>query len=225
MSARRIGVLLAAGRGRRMGALKQVLPWGPPPHATPLVAAAFDALHVACEAMVVVVGRDQQAVLDALAPREFAAVRVDSDAEMFASVRAGLRAVEERAQWEGADVLLHLADHPIITSAVLTQVLEASKTRPGRAAMPEFRGKGGHPVFIPRELVGRICEWSGSGGLRAFWEKHPTACCRIPVKDAAVVLDLDTRDEYEDSLARVSGGAADRSPRAPGASSRGGVLS
>ena len=57
-SAKRIGVILAAGRGGRMGGQKQLTPWQSADGEKPLVAAAYDAIRPICDDMVVVLGHE-----------------------------------------------------------------------------------------------------------------------------------------------------------------------
>ena len=54
-----VGLLLAAGQGRRMGGGKQLLPWPPPDGSGTLIGSAFDHLQVACDEMIVVLGYQQ----------------------------------------------------------------------------------------------------------------------------------------------------------------------
>jgi molybdenum cofactor cytidylyltransferase len=194
---KRIGVLLAAGRGRRMGRTKQVLPVETPEGQRPLVAAAFDSIAAVCLSMVVVLGHEQAAVLSALGDRKFQRVTSDPDAEMFASTRAGLEATRQIDPQ--ADVLLHPGDHPAVERKTLNSLIRVGSNHPHCAIMPVYRGKGGHPVLIPARLVDSICSYHGAGGLRQFWTENPATCLRLVVSDSQVVKDLDTPDDYEAS--------------------------
>jgi len=199
------GVLLAAGRGQRMGALKQLLPWGTGAAAKPLVAAAFDALAPACDTMIVVAGEDHPAIVEALHPREFTTVIVDSNREMFESIRAGLRKAQRL--WPESDVLLHPADQPVIHPAIVEALRAEARRHPNAAVMPEYIGRGGHPVLIPADMLAAIIAWSGPGGLRSFWENHPRLARRVAINDASVLLDIDNPQEYAHAMDDVSGGA------------------
>ena len=64
-------MLLAAGRGRRLGGGKQFYPWPTAEGEKPLVAAAFDAVTSACDAMIVVLGHRAAEVTTALGERQF----------------------------------------------------------------------------------------------------------------------------------------------------------
>lgn len=211
-----VGVLLAAGRGRRMGTTKQLLPWplrasssNPEQMKTQsegreslgfagsrsstVVESAFDSINSFCDAMVVVVGHEHERICQALNPRRFHAVPVDPDAEMFLSICAGLRrAIELQAH----AVLLQPADHPAVAQQTLEMLWKHFVAEPSKAVMPEHQGSGGHPVIIPRNHFASILAFGKPGGLREFWRRHPAECVRVPVDDPAVTADLDVPSDY-----------------------------
>ncbi|MDP7009026.1 MAG: nucleotidyltransferase family protein [Phycisphaerales bacterium] len=177
------GVLLAAGRGSRMGQTKQLLPWGE----GTVIEASFDAIAPFCDSMVVVLGADKERIIEALGERTFTFVESDPDAEQLSSIKLGL---EETI----GDVLLHLADHPVAPEKVVKSIIS---THGDRAIIPTSGGKGGHPVFIPRKLVELIVGFQGSGGLRYFWEEHPELVTRLPIENSQeMLIDLDTPEDY-----------------------------
>lgn len=191
----RVGILLAAGRGRRMGQTKQLLPWPPGSEGCGcIVTAAYDTLADVCDRMVVVLGHDRDAVADALRPRDFTTALSDPDQPMFASLVAGFAAAGHLSP--DAIVLVHPADHPEVGRPTLDLLLETVTRDPERAAMPEYDGRGGHPVLIPVELIARIRSHAAEGGLRQFWIDHPEIRRRVPVDDPSVVRDIDTPDHY-----------------------------
>jgi CTP:molybdopterin cytidylyltransferase MocA len=161
------------------------------------VAAAFDAISPVCNAMVVVVGHEAEAVIAALGDREFGAVAVDPFAEMILSVKAGLAIA--RGMDESAQVWLHPADHPLVSRETLDLISRAADENPGRAVMPIYGEAGGHPVVIAAELVIPIVSYEGVGGLRQFWLDHADKCVRLPVDDAGVVFDIDAPSDYDAS--------------------------
>ena len=188
------GVLLAAGRGRRMGGLKQVLPWGD----STVVAAAFDGLSPYCGAgVVVVVGVDADRVIEALEPRALLEVRGDSGMEQIHSARLGLSRAVELPGVRYA--LLHPADHPEIPPSVVEAMLDRVREC-DRALIPTCGGRGGHPVLIPVSIVEAIVSCGAgeiTGGLRGYWEAHPDQVQRVEFPAAAgLVMDLDTPGDY-----------------------------
>lgn len=177
------GVLLAAGRGSRMGQTKQLLPWGE----GTVIEASFDALSSFCDSMVVILGADKEKIIETLNPRIFSVVESDPDAEQLASIKLGLKETS-------GDVLLHLADHPVVPEKVVTSIIA---TDVDKAIIPTSGGKGGHPVFIPQQVIAHIRGWNGDGGLRQFWEEHPELATRLPIENAKeMLIDLDTPEDY-----------------------------
>lgn len=189
-SRRPIGVLLAAGRGRRMGGNKQFHPWPTESGEKTLVAAAFDAVAGACDAMIVVLGHRAAEVAAALGERQFRAVQSDPDAPMFESIRVGMQAALETNP--ESTVLLQPGDHPEVQPATLEQILIFSGKHPDRAIVPEFQGRGGHPVLIPAGIAQQLLTADCPQGLGQYWSDHPELCLRLSVDDVCVVRDVDT---------------------------------
>lgn len=190
---RRIGVILAAGRGRRMGRTKQLVEWRSADGLKPLVAAAYDTVHAVCDEMVVVLGHEADVVAAALGNRAFHRVASDPDAPMFESVRAGLRAAQivDRA----ATVVLQPGDHPEVASATLSILADWSLKRPVQTIIPEYGGRGGHPVLIPATVAAILVAAQCPTGLGDFWLANPDLCIRLPIDDAAIVRDIDTTED------------------------------
>ena len=194
------GILLAAGRSRRMGKLKQLLPWPTDKGTTPLVAAAFDSIRAVCNPMLVVVGHESDKIIAALQHRDYHAVGADPDAPMYESIRSGLQRAEQLSPTQS--VLVHPADHPEVSQQTLDTVVRHATTHPQLAVSPCYDDRGGHPVLLPPRFLSTLIDWRGMGGLRQFWLDNPELHVRIPVDDATVIRDLDTPEDYN---ARVNG--------------------
>jgi len=187
---RRIGVILAAGRGRRMGRTKQLAMWTAADGPKPLVAAAYDAIRSICDEMVVVVGHEAEAIAAALGKRRFHLVDADSDAPMFESIRAGLRTAQTIDP--EAVVVLQPGDHPEVAPSTLDALVDESLQRPTIAVIPQYRGCGGHPVLIPPNIIALLLDAECPAGLGEFWTAQPELCHRVPVSDPSILRDIDT---------------------------------
>ncbi|WP_231996187.1 nucleotidyltransferase family protein [Mycobacterium scrofulaceum] len=150
-----VGVLLAAGAGRRYGKPKVLVDgW---------LQIAVDALRAGgCADVVVVLGAAQVAV-----PAGSTAVTAQRWRDgLSASVRAGL----ERAERLRADyAVLHVVDTPDVGPAVVARVLDRAIASPSGLARASFGDRPGHPVVIARrhwpEVLSSI---SGDRGAGAF---------------------------------------------------------
>jgi molybdenum cofactor cytidylyltransferase len=173
-----------------MGRTKQLVSLSAACGDKPLVAAAFDAIAGHCRQMIVVVGHEAEAVIAALAPRSFRSVAGDPDAPMFESIRVGLTELQKID--EQATALLQPADHPRVAPDTVTALVNVSTQHHGRAVLPEYLGRGGHPILIPPFIVSQVLANGCPRGLAQFWADHPHLCCRLPVNDPTVIMDIDT---------------------------------
>jgi molybdenum cofactor cytidylyltransferase len=161
-----------------------------------MVAAAYDAIARVCDVLVVVVDHEAEAVVAALGDRVFQREVIGKAGQpMFISIRTGLQLA--RRVDAHANVVLQPADHPQVRLDTLESLVAASAEQPHRAVVPQYRGRGGHPVLIPPQVAELICAYDGRGGLRQFWIGRPHLCCRLSVDDPGVVLDIDTQSDYD----------------------------
>ena len=110
----------------------------------------------------------------------------DYEAGMFSSVCA---AVSSGPCRDGFFVLP--VDIPLVRPATVELLLDAYD---GRVAYPVFGGERGHPPLIPSELVPRIQEHDGRGGLQAVLEQ--VDFLDVPVWDRGILFDADTPGDF-----------------------------
>jgi molybdenum cofactor cytidylyltransferase len=187
---RHIGVLLAAGRGSRMGCTKQLKLWPATDGPKPLICAAYDAIRPVCDEIVLVLGHDAEKVGAALASRPFERAFSSADVAMGESICAGLRAAA--AIDARATVVLQPGDHPEVAERTLRMLISESLMSPTQAVIPTYYGRGGHPAFIPGVVVQKILATSCPEGLKQFWADFPLLSRRLAVEDPSVVRDVDT---------------------------------
>jgi len=224
-----VGIVLAAGCGRRIGAPKALLPL---PGGRTFLEAVLDGLEAARpEAVVVVVGPwwEEAAPREArsaeawpaplppprLPPGVVLAVNPDPDRGQVTSIRCGLAAAG--VEWSGA--VLALVDHPLVRPATYAALAAAHEETPdlivvpvvardAAAAPPGAAGRRGHPVVFPEwafaELAGPAAD---AGGARAVVRGNASRVRELAVDDPWILVDVDTREGYLDMMDR-SGRAA-----------------
>jgi molybdenum cofactor cytidylyltransferase len=203
-------VLLAAGRSRRMGAFKPLLPFG----AQTVIETCVNSLLAAgvCE-IVVVVGHRAAEVRARLShlPVRFA-LNAEVGSEMGVSIARGVEELSAREAWgsamtatpgdavtaatTGGAVLIALADHPAVAVAEIVEVIAAHRRTGARLVVPEWRGRGGHPVLVGGDLRASLLNLDAAGGLRALFDRHADEVLRLPVASPFVARDMDTWEDY-----------------------------
>ena len=144
-----VGLVLAAGAGRRMGGPRPSC--GSPTVGPTLVETAVArVVEGGCDRVVVVVGAAGDAGRCAVLEGPGAAVvhADDWDEGMGASLRAGLAHLE---QGDDDLALVTLVDLPDVTADVVRRVLAAALARGGRRCAGGLRRRAGHPVAIGRD--------------------------------------------------------------------------
>jgi molybdenum cofactor cytidylyltransferase len=184
-------VLLAAGRSRRMGAFKPLLPFG---GVTVVKACVGNLLEAGAREVVVVVGRRAEEVRAALARerRVRFAVNDEPESEMGVSVARGVEALGR----EVGAALVALVDQPAVPPGAIRSLIEARARTGARLVLPEWRGRGGHPVLIDLALREELLGLVPLKGLRALFDAHREEVLRVASESPFVARDMDTWEEY-----------------------------
>jgi molybdenum cofactor cytidylyltransferase len=204
------GIILAAGRGSRMGGTKQLLPL----HGLPLLAHSVRAAEDSALAdIVVVLGHDAQAIAAAVPRRRARLVLNPAYAEgQSSSLRAGLRALGPDV---GAAVIL-LGDQPFVRSEVIDALAGAyldawgrridGERNAGSAAaesgasprviIPTYGGRDGHPILLQRSLWPEVMAVRGDEGARSVIRAHPLETRRLAIDGGPPPRDVDTPEDY-----------------------------
>ncbi len=179
-----VGVLLAAGAGRRFGGPKAL---ARDDDGTSWLLRSVQALRP-CAEIVVVLGAEAERAA-ALLPMSVSRIRAEDWAEgMGASLRAGLVALPATVH---DAALVSLVDLPDVDASVVERLLAAA-TGPDVLARAAYDGVPGHPVLIGRDHWARvIATAAGDRGARDFLAAHEVAL--VECGDLATGADVDRR--------------------------------
>lgn len=182
-------IVLAAGRSRRMGKFKPLLPFG----AQTVVETCVNNLRAAGAAQIVIVaGHCAEEIR-----RQMSAASVqfvtnpNPDGEMSESIALGVRSLGDSAK----AVLITPADHPAVPPDITSALIEQWRAG-NKLIQPEFEGKGGHPVLIDLSFRDVLLSLDRKGGLRGFFAEHRPEARRLPVQSPFVAQDMDTWEDY-----------------------------
>jgi CTP:molybdopterin cytidylyltransferase MocA len=169
-----VGILLAAGAGRRAG--------GPKALRTDADGTSWLLRSIAvlrdggCDAVFVVLGSQAdraRAVISAALNKNPAITIVDApdwEQGMGSSLRTGLLAAQS-ASWRAA--LVHLVDLPDVTSEVVRRLIRQAPSGAKTLARATYGGRPGHPVLIGRDhLESIMVGLAGDSGAKDYLVRH-----------------------------------------------------
>ena len=182
-----VGILLAAGRGRRfdpLGARNKLLQ--PLASGTPVVVASARTLLSVLPRVIAVVPPQDGGVADALRALGCeVTLCAQADSGMAASLTQALRhALPDADAW-----LVALGDMPHVAPATLA-ALAAALAAGAPIVAPVMAGRRGNPVGFGRVHRDALLALSGEQGARRLLQSCPVT--EIPVDDAGIFRDIDT---------------------------------
>ncbi|MFF0162230.1 NTP transferase domain-containing protein [Streptomyces sp. NPDC005263] len=185
---RPVGLLLAAGGGRRLGGRpKALLPY----RGRPLVEYVVGELRAAgCTRVHVVLGAAATAVRERAELGDCLLVENPDWADgMGSSLRAGLGSL---AGTGARAALVSLVDQPGIGAAAMARVLAAGRDETSLASAA-YEGARGHPVLLgAAHWPGVMSGATGDQGARAYLKAHAEAITLVECGDVARPFDIDT---------------------------------
>lgn len=182
------GVILAAGLGRRMGTVKQLLPF----RGKPLLQHVIDAARASrLENLLLVLGHAHDQVLPQLDTHGLEViVNRDFTAGQSSSVRAGL---EHRADADG--IMYLLGDQPLLSAGIIDALIDCFLSERPWAAVPVHHGQPGNPVIIGRPLMADLAALSGDIGARHLLQQSHFVR-QVEIDDPVILRDVDTMEDY-----------------------------
>jgi molybdenum cofactor cytidylyltransferase len=185
-------VVLAAGKGERMGKAKLFLPW----REKVMLQWVLESVLASAVDEVICVVRDLAAVRAHVAVKDerlLWLVNDRADAGQSASVTAGLWAMDGRSD----RALFTVGDQPMLESALLDALIDRSKRVAAPIIAPNFKGQIRNPVLFRRELFPELLKLKGDHGGRSLIEKLRDRVELVEWTSAATFMDIDDEKDYE----------------------------
>ncbi len=181
-------IVLAAGRSRRMGAQKLLLPLG----GVPMIARVVDAvLAGTVDDVVVVIGPGGERIAAALAGRPVRFIaNPNPDGEMLGSVRCGLRALPPKCE----AALVVLGDQPGLTAGLIATLVGAFRSSGRGIVVPTHCGRRGHPLLIAARYRDEVLGRHDGVGLRGLLNAHPEDLLEVELP--RLIEDIDEPSDY-----------------------------
>jgi molybdenum cofactor cytidylyltransferase len=190
------GVILAAGRSRRMGRSKALLH---APCGRTFVGRLVDTLSLGGVDAPFVVGRSDdeplRLIVESLAPRARWIENPDADTGgQLSSLLAGLR----KADRPGIRAVMVVpVDAPMITADTVATLIAVFSATGAPIIRPRYQGRNGHPVVFSRAVFDEVRRADPALGAKAVLHAHHDTIVNVDVDDPGVAGDVDTPEDYE----------------------------
>lgn len=182
-------IVLAAGQARRMGALKQLLPW----RGTTIVEQVVDCVVASgVSEVVVVVGHHAREVSEKLIERPVRVVpNPDYQKGIASSLVCGLKALSGNCR----GIMVVLGDQPALEPETLRRLIDTF-CQHASIVVPTFKGQPGNPVIFPARYRNEMLTLTGDRGARPVVEAHPKDVATVEVDTDSILRDIDDPETY-----------------------------
>jgi len=187
-------ILLAAGKSERMGENKLLLPFG----GRTVIQRTLDSLLASrAGEVIVVLGNKAREINASIGNRRALSILNPNFAKgMSTSLVMGLGMVNQQARF----IIVALGDQPLITTKVYNQLIETALNSEKGIILPVCKGERGNPIIISIKYRAELLAQTGDIGGRELLKAHPEDVLEVPVDCEGVVININTKEEYEKRL-------------------------
>ena len=193
------GVVLAAGRSKRMGRSKALLPTAVPGQT--FISRIVDELRAGgVDDVLIVVGPDGPPIGSGFTtgqPPPRTVVNLNPDAGQLSSLLAGLRAINRPGV---GGMLVTLVDVPLIEAETVRALLDEHQRTHAPIVRPvdaDDAARHGHPVIFDRSVFDELQKADPNLGAKPVVRAHLDEAVEVPVTGDGPFLDVDTPEAYE----------------------------
>ena len=177
-------VILSGGASSRMGSPKALLPYQGRPFLEHLLEITTRPEIIARK---VVLGADADSIAKVIRLKAHEMViNADWEKGQLSSIQAAVRKLPA-----GTDgMLLCLIDHPLISSALVTELITQFYKSKKPIVLPVYEGRRGHPVIFSASLYDELLRAPLETGARSVVWAHADEVDEVPTNEEGCVLNL-----------------------------------
>jgi CTP:molybdopterin cytidylyltransferase MocA len=184
-------VILSGGASRRMGSPKALLDYQGRPFLEHLLEITR---HPQVGVRRVVLGAHAEPIAKSIAlSADDIVVNADWQQGQLSSIQAAIRSLPPDTD----GMLLCLVDHPLISAALVDQLIAEFYAAQKLIVLPVFEQRRGHPVIFSAALYDELLRASPATGARAVVWAHGADVREVPTTEEGCVLNLNDPAAFE----------------------------
>jgi len=186
-----LGIILAAGEGKRIKGVKLTIPLGD----KTLLERVLKAVKCSTIDKFIVVVRPGDDKVIKLSKKWGAETVLNPDFQsgMSSSIR---KALEYLSSQSVNGFIILLGDQPLITSNIINQIIRNFSPGKKKIVVPFYKGQQGNPVLFDIYWREELLKLSGDVGGRGLIKAHLEDIKRVEMLDRAVIEDIDSEEDY-----------------------------
>lgn len=192
------GLILAAGQGKRLGAVKPLLAAD---HAVLLELVVKQYRKAKLDELIVVLGHEARQIVQRI-PLNGIKIIINNEHRvgLSSSIQRGLAHVSSRFN----AVMIGLGDMPLVTTNTIDMLIaEYNKSKKG-IVVPVHDGQRGHPVILDMKYLEAMLTLRGDVGAKSVLETHAKDVREVTIDSDEVLIDVDTREAWEKIRTRLT---------------------
>ena len=190
-------VILSGGASSRMGSPKALLAYQGRPFLEHLLEVA---VHPQIGIRRVVLGADAEPIAKAIhLQADEIVINADWEKGQLTSIQAALRSLPPGTE----GILLCLIDHPLISAALIQELVERFYKSDKPIVLPVYEGRRGHPLIFAATLYDELLRAPLETGARAVVWAHSREVEEVRTNEEGCVLNLNDPE----TMNRAFGGA------------------
>jgi len=190
------GIILAAGRSKRMGKQKLLLPFRGSTILENVVETVTSCKSI--EEVIVVYGAAE--IIHKVEKYNVKTVyNPIAEEGQSTSVIAGLKSSDPGAK----AYMFIVGDQPFISLCVLENLIDIWKQNTSSIIVPRYNGKNGMPTIFSADFKNDLMNITGDKGGRDVIKTNPDKVIYVDMDDAMAGFDVDTPEDYEKLVKQI----------------------
>ncbi|MFQ6041375.1 MAG: NTP transferase domain-containing protein [Candidatus Poribacteria bacterium] len=194
------GIILAAGESRRVGKLKQLLPFR---NSTIIETVIDNLLSAKLDEVIVILGHAADKIKAKIQHKPVKIVyNANYKRGMLTSVQCGILAINKTSDNAASNkskdgFLIALVDQPFLTPNLIRDLIEEFYHTDNGIVSPTYNNRSGHPVIFDIKYASAILALpEDSRGLREIIRKYQDDIHKVPVDTDSIIRDIDYWEDY-----------------------------